>query len=33
MKNSIVANLYRFAGAATVALSIAVTVKGRNANW
>ena len=33
MKNRILANIYRFAGASTLALGIAAALRGRNANW
>jgi len=33
MKNKILANIYRLAGAATLALGLATTLRGRNANW
>ncbi len=33
MKNKILANIYRFAGASTMALGIVAALRGRNANW
>ena len=33
MKKRLVANLYRYAGVATLALSLASMVRNRNANW
>jgi len=33
MKKRILANLYRYAGVATLALAITTRVRGRNANW
>ena len=33
MKTTFIANIYRLAGVATLALSAAVAIKGHNANW
>ena len=33
MKNKILANIYSFAGASTMALGLAAALRGRNANW